>query len=286
MSGDVANGQVPCAICGAAGSRLCEKPPATYFRCGCGFIFQHPLPATGDFVAYAEAEYQGGLYAEYVRAREMKLEHFRRRLALVQRHHAPGRLLDIGCSCGYFMEVAAGAGFDVHGLEFSASAIGAATDVRSRSAGQRRGSDRVARRRLRRHHRLRHHRTLECADRFSDARPRAAVAEWLSRRAAPNEALPDGGLHAIPQAGDQFGAGCPTKRRVLRSPVRDFGRTVRIDPAFKVLSFDYLVGQLPTLNPRLHSIASAANRLLPVSVGHKWRAVNIGEILAVATPQP
>jgi 2-polyprenyl-3-methyl-5-hydroxy-6-metoxy-1,4-benzoquinol methylase len=130
MSGDVANGQVPCTICGAAGSRLCEKPPATYFRCGgCGFIFQHPLPAAGEFVSYAEAEYQGGLYSEYVRAREMKLEHFRRRLALVQRHHAPGRLLDVGCSCGYFMEVAAAAGFDVQGLEFSASAIAAAEPV-------------------------------------------------------------------------------------------------------------------------------------------------------------
>jgi NAD(P)-dependent dehydrogenase (short-subunit alcohol dehydrogenase family) len=32
--------------------------------------------------------------------------------------------------------------------------------------------------------------------------------------------------------------------------------------------------------------ASVANRLLPASVGHKWRVVNIGEILTAATPQP
>jgi len=77
-----------------------------------------------------------------------------------------------------------------------------------------------------------------------------------------------------------------TRAALARALERSGFRTVRIDPAFKVLSFDYLVGQLPTLNPRLHSIASAVNRLLPASVGHKWRAVNIGEILAVATPQP
>ena len=35
------------------------------------------------FVSYAETEYQGGLYSDYVRAREMKLEHFRQRLARI-----------------------------------------------------------------------------------------------------------------------------------------------------------------------------------------------------------
>ena len=56
----------------------------------------------------------------------MKIRHFEDRLADLGDRVTPGRLLDVGCSCGYFMEVAAARGFDVHGVEFSPGAIAAA----------------------------------------------------------------------------------------------------------------------------------------------------------------
>ena len=63
----------------------------------------------------------------------MKIRHFEDRLATIGDRVRPGRLLDIGCSCGYFMEVAASRGFDVQGVEFSRSAIAAANPgIRSR----------------------------------------------------------------------------------------------------------------------------------------------------------
>ena len=50
----------------------------------------------------------------------MKIRHFEDRLADIGDRVRPGRLLDVGCSCGYFMEVAAARGFDVQGVEFYA----------------------------------------------------------------------------------------------------------------------------------------------------------------------
>src|SRR5215469_6099119 len=113
-----------CTICSSARTRLLyRKDGAGYHSCPeCHVIFQHPPPPPETMISYANTEYEGGVYREYVQAREMKLEHFRRRLErLLPRVHC-GRLLDIGCSCGYFMEVAAANGFEVEGLEFSRAA--------------------------------------------------------------------------------------------------------------------------------------------------------------------
>src|SRR5437764_599946 len=117
-----------CKICG--GGRLrgyCQKEMAKYYTCGdCGIIFQYPRPSEATMIEYVNEEYQDGHYGEYVAAREMKIDHFRWRMKTIKPYLKPGRLLDVGCSCGYFLEVAAGEGYDVHGLEFSASAIAAA----------------------------------------------------------------------------------------------------------------------------------------------------------------
>ena len=64
-------------------------------------------------VAWADSEYASGAYRDYVESRPMKIRHFEDRLADVGARVRPGRLLDVGCSCGYFLEVAASHGFDV-----------------------------------------------------------------------------------------------------------------------------------------------------------------------------
>ena len=84
-------------------------------------------------VEWADDEYASGAYRDYVDARPMKIRHFEDRLADVGARLRPGRLLDVGCSCGYFMEVAASRGFDVQGVEFSRGAIAAASpEIRPR----------------------------------------------------------------------------------------------------------------------------------------------------------
>jgi protein-L-isoaspartate O-methyltransferase len=124
-----------CTICCSTRPRLLSrKGGAAYHFCAeCRVVFPHPLPPPDEMLSYADNQYEEGLYRDYVEAREMKLEHFRHRLEqLLSRGHR-GRLLDIGCSCGYFMQVAAENGFEVEGLEFSRAAIAAADpSVRSR----------------------------------------------------------------------------------------------------------------------------------------------------------
>ncbi|HEV2904962.1 MAG TPA: class I SAM-dependent methyltransferase [Pyrinomonadaceae bacterium] len=48
---------------------------------------------------------------------------FARRLRLIRRFKTEGRLLDIGCSLGYFMNVASRHSFDVYGVDVSAFAV-------------------------------------------------------------------------------------------------------------------------------------------------------------------
>ena len=127
---------VGCPICERAGhaSLYCRKDEAAYYRCrSCGLIFQYPLPARSSMITWANEEYTSGAYRDYVDARPMKIRHFEDRLADIGNRLRPGRLLDIGCSCGYFMEVAASRGFDVQGVEFSRSRhCGSGPNLRSR----------------------------------------------------------------------------------------------------------------------------------------------------------
>ena len=113
-----------CVICGNRADDYCTKDSASYLICrGCGLIFQHPLPTRESMVAWADTEYASGAYRDYVESRPMKIRHFEDRLNDLGDTVKPGRLLDVGCSCGYFLEVAAGRGFDVYGVEFSSNAI-------------------------------------------------------------------------------------------------------------------------------------------------------------------
>jgi 2-polyprenyl-3-methyl-5-hydroxy-6-metoxy-1,4-benzoquinol methylase len=124
-----------CPICGMERVRpFCAKERANYYICrNCQTIFQHPLPPSASMAAWADHEYVSGAYHDYVAARPMKKQHFEDRLVQIGDQIGSGRLLDVGCSCGYFIEVAAARGFDVHGVEFSRSAMAAASpEIRSR----------------------------------------------------------------------------------------------------------------------------------------------------------
>lgn len=238
---------------------------------------------------YAEAEYQGGLYSDYVRAREMKLEHFRQRLDRIGPDLRPGRLLDIGCSCGYFMELAQAAGYAVQGLEFSRAAIAAAADtVRPNihcarveelaDAGER--FDLIT--------------AFDIIEHLNDP---LALLSQARRLLAPKARLvistPDAGHWLRPIMGSRWPMLQPMQHVSLFSgpalklalASTGFGE-ITVEPAYKVLSWDYLVGQLRTLNPTVHAMAVLGTSVLPKSVATRWRAVNIGEILAIATATP
>jgi 2-polyprenyl-3-methyl-5-hydroxy-6-metoxy-1,4-benzoquinol methylase len=125
---------VTCLLCGSPAARYCALDGGSYRRCGtCGALFLHPMPTPEEMRAYAERHYREGVYAEYARARPLKLATFRRRLALIRPHAPGGRLLDVGAACGFMLEAALEAGYDPAGVEFSVEAIRlAAPEVRGR----------------------------------------------------------------------------------------------------------------------------------------------------------
>lgn len=67
-------------------------------------------------VYFRGVEDQG--YRNYVDMRKALLPHFKRRLRIINAHsRRPGRLLDVGCAAGYFLEIACRDGWQVAGIE-------------------------------------------------------------------------------------------------------------------------------------------------------------------------
>jgi 2-polyprenyl-3-methyl-5-hydroxy-6-metoxy-1,4-benzoquinol methylase len=276
-----------CPICGIENVRpFCTKQQANYYICRkCQTIFQHPLPPSASMAAWADSEYVSGAYHDYVAARPMKKQHFEDRLAQIGDQIGSGRLLDVGCSCGYFIEVAAARGFDVQGVEFSRSAIAAASsEVRSRIF-QGVLED------------LPHIGTFDVVTAFDLIEHLQDPREFLRRSA---RLLKPGGTLVLstPDTGHVL-------RRIMRSrwpmlqPMQHlhlFSRkslvaalqsegfvNIRAEIAYKTLSADYLLRQIRTLNPVLSCVLGAVRVVTPASVLRKYRRINIGEILAIAS---
>lgn len=128
----------PCEICGAnspepAASRsdlmLGGDEIFTMCRCpSCGALYQHPRPteaAIGQFYPPDSSypAYRRDPAAEPPLRRLTRRRVLRRRCALVTRHVAAGRLLDVGCATGDFLgEMAQTPGWTVVGAEPSLAA--------------------------------------------------------------------------------------------------------------------------------------------------------------------
>jgi 2-polyprenyl-3-methyl-5-hydroxy-6-metoxy-1,4-benzoquinol methylase len=237
---------------------------------------------------YADAEYgAGGLYRDYVDARDMKLAHFSERLRLMRPHVTPGRLLDVGCACGYFLEVAERDGFDVRGVESSQNAIAAASpQIRPKIT----------------------HASLDVVaaeeDGGYDAITAFDVLEHLERPleflAQARRILRPGGHLAIstPDADHWLrplmGARWPMlqpmqhltifSRKSLRLALDTTGfADIVVQPTHKVVSYEYLIHQVRSLNPAIFAMLTATMRVVPGGVMRHYRKVNIGEVLAIAT---
>jgi 2-polyprenyl-3-methyl-5-hydroxy-6-metoxy-1,4-benzoquinol methylase len=278
-----------CKICGSSNLRpMCTKERAHYHICrDCALIFQYPPPDGSAMQAYADEQYASGLYRDYVEARPMKLMHFRRRLESLQPLLQTGRLLDIGCSCGYFMEVAAERGYDVHGVEFSSTAISAAADtVRPRILqgmledmphNQKGTFDVVS--------------AFDLIEHIDQPTPfLRSVAEFLRPGGKVVICTPDSEHFLRYVMGSRWPMLQPMQhlsifsRRSLRTALEQSGFTdVRMGTAYKTLSAAYLVDQIRTLNPVLSKAMRACLSVVPSSAVTAYRQVNIGEIFAVAT---
>jgi 2-polyprenyl-3-methyl-5-hydroxy-6-metoxy-1,4-benzoquinol methylase len=115
--------RVPCPLCHGTRSRY-ERllRQFTLERClACGFVFmnpQYPLESLRDLYEQKETSRHIALY-ERIMTPAIGKELDRVLGQLAAHGSAGGRLLDFGCSAGYFVERAAAAGWEAHGLDLS-----------------------------------------------------------------------------------------------------------------------------------------------------------------------
>jgi SAM-dependent methyltransferase len=110
-----------------------------YVKNGCD-ILQCPDCGLGrtetssfDPLAYYDDGYFSGRqsdgYADYRGAEPVLRREFARTVAFIQRHKPKGRLLEIGCAYGFFLDEARRAGFEVSGIEPAEAAAAHAGDL-------------------------------------------------------------------------------------------------------------------------------------------------------------
>ena len=102
-----------------------DLPPYPIVRCGvCGLVYAEGRK-DAEFLKglydekYYDGRYKGG-YTGYVKRREESVRGFRARVEMIEGLvPRKGRVLDVGCAAGFFLEAARQAGWEVAGVEHS-----------------------------------------------------------------------------------------------------------------------------------------------------------------------
>ena len=115
----------PCPVCGGRRfRRLFVKHRRQFWRCrDCCLQRVFPLPSEGALRSYYDGSYRRAAYKEFAAATEMKRLTAQRRLAGIMPYYRGGRWLDVGCSNGIFVRVAAERGMRAEGIDFSQAAV-------------------------------------------------------------------------------------------------------------------------------------------------------------------
>lgn len=130
-----------CLVCHSINAA--ERYQITRFQvmgCGdCGQIFLHPLPSEAEIVDLFRQLYTTGEgsvpelkdYYQFTYQDEPDnplVHQYERHLEMIEEHHPPGRILDLGCGTGLFLSVARRRGWEPFGVDESLEATNWARD--------------------------------------------------------------------------------------------------------------------------------------------------------------
>ena len=124
---------IDCPLCGGASHRpLFEKQGFTFVRCAdCRLIFVNPQVREDVVLSeYRTAETNDLWFDVLTSGRQLALdrEKFTEILDLLEPYKGQGRLLDVGCSIGLFLDLARERGWRGTGIEFAPRALAFARD--------------------------------------------------------------------------------------------------------------------------------------------------------------
>lgn len=128
---DAARRHIPCNLCGATQTEpYCPSNGLGLVRCGnCGLVYVSPRPDPNELYAlYGETYFhnnESGVvgYTNYIADERNIRKTAARRLAALERFIQRGRMLDVGCAVGFFLDTARGRGWQVEGLDVSNFAV-------------------------------------------------------------------------------------------------------------------------------------------------------------------
>jgi 2-polyprenyl-3-methyl-5-hydroxy-6-metoxy-1,4-benzoquinol methylase len=109
-----------CALCGDVRRKLFVRAKSrTVVQCaGCGLRALEPMPSLDTLVAINE-ETVHPFFSSYLEDAETYRTYFEHKLDDLQRYKPAGRLLDVGCGAGLFLEAAGQRGYEVVGVDLS-----------------------------------------------------------------------------------------------------------------------------------------------------------------------
>lgn len=114
---------VTCSICKKEDAYLLYKK--TGFNVAgcraCGMVFSTPQPSSQELrKMYSRDYYQPWNIEKEEVVRKIKMATFERRILEIQKYVSGGKILDVGCATGFFLEKAQSKGFEPYGIEISA----------------------------------------------------------------------------------------------------------------------------------------------------------------------
>jgi 2-polyprenyl-3-methyl-5-hydroxy-6-metoxy-1,4-benzoquinol methylase len=108
-----------CNLCGAGRFEIIEDSEKPFFvlKCSqCNLIFVDPVPDLASLATHYDRDY----YADWLgNQKTIRLKMWRKRLRGIERHFSKGRLLDVGCATGTFLQLAQQEGWEIRGTEYS-----------------------------------------------------------------------------------------------------------------------------------------------------------------------
>ena len=119
-----------CSLCGGLDGRVfVHAKQRTVAECPtCGLRALSPMPSMDDLIA-VNNETVHPFFNAYLEDEESYRGYFARKLDDLQRHEASGRLLDVGCGAGFFLDAARERGYDIAGVDLSSVPVGYARDT-------------------------------------------------------------------------------------------------------------------------------------------------------------